>query len=108
MTISKLWLGICLAWAMLGGVCLYFIDDSLVEPVVWLVAGVIIGYFGRLYLDRLLEVITRRGKALLIDPVSVVPVFSLVHGLLFGSLLGAGMAWAYEGRGWHGAVLGAV
>jgi len=108
MLINKLWLCICLAWAMLGGTILYFLDHSFVGPVVWLVVGDLIGCFGPLFLERFIEVIPHRGDVPPADPFFIAPLVGLIHGTLLGALVGTTVGFESEGEAWQGALLGAL
>jgi hypothetical protein len=108
MSVNKVWLLICSAWAALGGTILYFLDHSLVGPVVWLVVGDLVGLFGPFFLRRFIEVIPHEGEGLPADPVFVAPVVGLIHGTLFGPLVGAWMGLEPGWQAWQGALLGAL
>src|SRR5687768_16594963 len=108
MAINKVWLCICLAWPILGGTTLYFRDNSVVGPVLWLVAGGIIGRFGPFFLERFIEVIPHRGGVQPPDPIFIAPVVGLIHGSFLGALVGTGADVGSEGQAWKGALLGAL
>ncbi len=108
MSINKVWLLICSAWAAVGGTILYFLDHSLVGPVVWLVLGDLIGLFGPFFLRRFIEVIPHQGEGLPADPVFIAPLVGLIHGTLFGPLVGAWMGLEPGWQAWQGALLGAL
>jgi hypothetical protein len=108
MAISKAWLCVCLVWATLGGTFLYLIDHSLLGAAAWLAAVLLIGVFGPFYLERLIEIIPHRGERLPVDPFFILPIASLIHGTLIGSLIGLGAASASASQAWQGALLGGI
>jgi hypothetical protein len=108
MAIDRLWLCVCLAWAVLGGTMLYFLDHSLVEPVVWLAAGGLIGCFGPAILWRFVQVLPHRGEVPPCDPQFMAPVAGLVHGTLLGTQAGTVVGFESEGEAWQGVLLGAL
>ena len=57
MTINKTWFWLCIVWAALGGVILYFTDGSSAEGAVWLIAGVVVGCLDGLFVERFVEMI---------------------------------------------------
>jgi hypothetical protein len=108
MAINKVWLRVCITWAMLGVTILFILDHSFVGPIVWLVVGCLIGYFGPFFLHRFIEVIPHRGEVPPADLFFITPLLGLIHGTLFGALLGMGFAYEYEEQAWQGALLGAL
>jgi hypothetical protein len=108
MAVNKFWLLACLLWALLGASCLYTIDGSVVAGVVWLAAGVFIGCFGGLFLERFVEMLPHRGKHMPTDVLLFMPLAGLIVGTLSGPMIGAGAASRSPGDAWRGALLGAV
>jgi hypothetical protein len=109
MNIKRFWLVVCLLWALAGGTLLYFIDGSLVGGIVWLLAGVLMGCLGPLFLQRFVEVLPGWGKASRPDFLFiVVPVGGLIYGTLLGPFLGLSVASDAAGQAWLGALLGVV
>jgi hypothetical protein len=108
MAISKTWLCVSLLWATLGGTFLYFIDGSLFSGAVWFALALLIGVFGPFYLERFIEIIPHRGERLPADLFFILPVGSLIHGVLLGPLIGLGAASGFAGQAWRGALLGGI
>jgi hypothetical protein len=108
MAVNKSWFLVCVLWALVGASCLYAIDGSLIEGVVWLVAGVLIGCFGGFFLARFDELLSDRDKPFASHVLMASPEVGLIIGILAGPLLGAGAAAGFPGDGWRGALLGAV
>lgn len=107
MAINKVWLCICLGWAVLGGTILCLLDHSVVGPVVWLVAAGLIGCVGPFFLERFVEFIPHWGEVWPADPFFIAPLAGLIHGTLLGPLVGMGIAFESAGEAWQGALIGA-